>query len=226
MESAVVEQEIEKGVVTVEADALAVKVVDEQTYLQAGEILTGIKGVEKKIKEYFKPLKEQAHKAWKGICDRENQELDKLKPAAAHLNRQMVAYHEEEERKRKEEERRLKEEARKREEEERLAAAIEAEKEGDKEIADAILDEPVHIPAPVMAPVAPKVAGLAVKTTWKAHVTSFSLLLKAVAEGKAPAMCLEVNQSFLDAQARAGKGTITFPGVEMREEKSMGGVRR
>lgn len=225
MEQAVIEQEIEQGIAATNTEATGLMVTDAETYQRAGELLKGIKAVEKRIKDYFSPLKAAAHKAWKSICDRENEELLKLKPGADHLNRQMVAYHQEQERIRQEEERRQREEARRREEEERLAAAIEAEKTGQSEVAEAILNEPVHVAAPVVPPATPKIAGQTVATTWKHRVVSLQALVRAVADGKAPITCLQANDVFLGSQARAGKGQISYPGVEFYPEQNMRGVR-
>ena len=219
-------EEISKEIAVVETDATALIVVDNATYLQAGEKLKAFKGLEKKIKTYFEPLKKSAHAAWKQICDRENEELTKLQPGLQHLSKQMTAYNIAQEKIRQEEEKRLQAEAKAREEEERLRAAIEAEASGaSKEETTAILETPVFTPPPIVEKTVPKQAGLAMASIWKHRTTNLLLLCKAVADGKAPITCIQANDTFLGQQARAGKGVIQYPGVEFYSDKGMRGVR-
>lgn len=139
------EPKIEQEIVSLNNKALSLRVIDAESYAVAGEILKSHKEMERHIKIYFEPLKKTAHAAWKTLCNRENEELNKLEPALTHLNKQMTDWYIAEERKRKAEEGRLRQEAIKREEEERLAAAIELEREGYKEEAKAIIDESVYV---------------------------------------------------------------------------------
>mgnify|MGYP001589650164 CR=1 FL=1 len=225
-EIAVKEQEIEKSIGSVQTVATSLVVSSHETYSEAGELLVTIKKVKKTIEEYFKPLKDSAHKSWKGICDREKQEIEKLSPALDHLNKQMTVWYIEQEKIRKAEEDRLRLEALKKEEDERLAAALQAEAEGQEEEAQAILETPIIVPPPMVEKAVPKQAGLAMTTTWKHRVTSLQMLCKAIAEGKAPITCIQANDVFLGQQARAGKGEIKYPGVEFFPGQSMRGVRQ
>lgn len=221
-----IEPQMQKEIGAISEKALALQVIDAESYALAGEILKAHKDMEKHIKTYFEPLKKTAHASWKALCDRENEELNKLKPASQHLNKTMTDWYAEEERKRKAEEARLLDEAKKREEEERLAAAIELEKEGLKEEAKALIDEPVFVPPPIIQKVQPKIAGLSVRTTWEAVVTDKMALIKGVASGAIPQEAIEPNMAFLNNQARALKESLKYAGVIARENKSMGGVRK
>jgi len=227
MESEVIESpELERAIVTTNIDALAIKVTDPVSYEQAAMVWRGFKDLEKQIREKFAGPKKKAFDAHKALTKWEAEELSKLNPGLEWLNRGMTAWRKVEEEKRREEEARLRAEAMKREEEERLQAAIEAEAAGEKEEAAAILETPVFVPSPVVPSSAPKVAGVAMAVTWKCRVIDFMTLVKAVAAGQAPQMCLMPDQQFLDHQARAGKGTITYPGVEIIKEEGMRGVRK
>jgi len=73
-------KEIEQGIVQISNQAMMIQVVDGPSYERAAAMLLPIKDMQKVIKKYFKPLKESAHKSWKIICDRENEELGKLDP--------------------------------------------------------------------------------------------------------------------------------------------------
>lgn len=220
------EQKIENNLVEINNQALTLKITDNGTYSQAGTVLLAYKDLEKQIKNYFKPIKETAHKTWKQICDKENTELEKLKEGINHLSIEMANWNVEQEKIRKAEEERLHQEALKREEEERLQAAIQADTEGNKEEAQAILNEPVFVPPPIVPKSVPKQEGLAMRETWTFRVVDVKALVKAVADGSVPLMAVMPNTTFLGQQARALKGTAKYNGVEFYSEKSMVGVRR
>ncbi len=209
-------KEIERELIAIKTQAMSLQVVDNQTYLQAGEYLKAFKGLERKIKDYFKPLKDASHKAWRNICDRENEEIEKLKPTISYLNSQMVTYNQEQERLRREEAERLRREAEKLAEERKLQAAIEAENAGYKEEAEAILDEPVFIPPPIVAKEIPKIAGQAVVKTWKWRLIDINLV---------PRQYLKVDEVAVNGIARSLKEKAQIPGIEFYPEMSMRGVR-
>lgn len=209
-------KEIESEIVAVETIATALQIVDNETYLQAGSILTGFKDLEKKIKAYFKPLKESAHQAWKIVCDRENQEIEKLHPGLKHLNMQMTTWNITQERIRKEKEEILRQEALKKEEEERLQAALQAEKEGNKAEAEAILEEPVFVPAPIVEKTVPKIDGLGMQTVWQWKIANEALI---------PRTYLKVDEIKINGIVRALKDKTNIPGIEIYSEQSIRRVR-
>lgn len=67
--------------------------------------------------------------------------------------------------------------------------------------------------APVVVTSAPKVSGVSMRETWSAEVDDLMTLVKAVAEGKAPLACLQADMKVLNAQARALKAQLAYPGV-------------
>lgn len=78
------------------------------------------------------------------------------------------------------------------------------------------------ITMPVAAPAPAKVAGVAGRVNYAAQVDDFMALVRAVAEGKAPAECLVANDKFLGAQARAfKKAGPLYPGVTAVAERSL-----
>jgi len=211
------EAQIKQNIASLSESAMMLKVVDVDTYAQAGELLTALKSKEKYIKGLFEDPKSKAHAAWKGICAWENEELNKLKPISQHLNKQMTDWYVVEERKRKAEEDRLRQEAIKREEEERLAAAIELEKEGYKEEAKVVISEPVYVPPPIIEKTQPKVAGLGIRTNWTWKVIDEKLI---------PREYLKIDDVTINGIVRVKKGNTKIPGIAVFEEKSMGGVRK
>jgi len=71
----------------------------------------------------------------------------------------------------------------KREEEARLQAAIEAEKAGQKDVAEEILASPIEEPVVVTPQEVPKINGGPVfRTIWDMEVTDFEALVRAVAK--------------------------------------------
>lgn len=224
-------EEVTQEITVIDQRVMSIKVIDNETFIQAGEIFKAIGAMEKKIKLFFNGttenpgMKAKAYSTWKSICAAEDAELSKLKPLKDHVNKEQTVYSIEQEKIRKAVEERLRLAAIKKEEEDRLAAAIQAEAEGATEEAEEILETPVIFPPPIVEKSVPKVAGQALATTWKHRVTSLQLLCKAVAEGKAPITCIQANDVFLGQQARAGKGEIKYSGVEFFSEQSMRGVR-
>jgi len=217
MTDEIVVKEIEQEINTVGGQALSLVVKDNATYSQAGGILVLHKNLEKKIKAYFKPLKDSAHKAWKIICNRENEEIEKLEPAIKHLNKQMTTWNLEQERIRKEQEDKLRREAEKAEEERRLQSALEAEKAGAKEEAEAILNEPVFVPPPIVEKTTPKVAGQSMTTTWRWKLEDINLV---------PRQYLTTNDTAINAVVRSLKDKTNIAGIKIYPESSMRGVRQ
>ena len=212
-------KEIEKELIKVEINAIALQVTDNETYAQAGTLLIGYKELGKTIKNYFKPLKENAHKAWEVICDREKEELNKLQPGIQHLNKQMVTYNIEQEQIRKAEEDRLRDEAEKAERERRLGLALKAVEAGEEEEAKAILEEPGFIPPPIVEKTVPKQVGLAMVTIYKWRLVDINKVPK-------PYLQLRVNEAAVNQTVKALKAQTNIPGIEVYSEQSMRGVRK
>ena len=212
-------KEIEKELIKVEINAIALQVTDNETYAQAGTLLIGYKELGKTIKDYFKPLKENTHKAWEVICDREKEELDKLQPGIQHLNKQMVTYNIEQEQIRKAEEDRLRDEAEKAERERRLGLVLKAVEAGEEEEAKAILEEPGFIPPPIVEKTVPKQVGLAMVTIYKWRLVDINKVPK-------PYLQLRVNEAAVNQTVKALKAQTNIPGIEVYSEQSMRGVRK
>ena len=212
-------KEIEKELIKVEINAIALQVTDNETYAQAGTLLIGYKELGKTIKNYFKPLKENAHKAWEVICDREKEELNKLQPGIQHLNKQMVTYNIEQEQIRKAEEDRLRDEAEKAERERRLGLVLKAVEAGEEEEAKAILEDPGFIPPPIVEKTVPKQAGLAMVTIYKWRLVDINKVPK-------PYLQLQVNEAAVNQTVKALKAQTNIPGIEVYSEQSMRGVRK
>ena len=214
-----IQQETSKALTIVEsAHSLVIKDVTDYRYAQVT-----MKEVKDRIKELTdtrmaqtRPLDESKAKiiAFFAIP------LEKLEKAKGYLNQIMVKFTEEQETKRREEERRLQEEARKRAEEEALQQAIEAEAAGDKEEAEAIIQEPVYVPPIKVVSEIPKSKESHIRETWSCELISLEELVKGISEGKAPLMAVKADMVFLNEQARAYKQALKIAGVRAVSKKT------
>lgn len=210
-----------------EVNALALSVPDQakqitaiktdEDYTRAGNILLTIKEIRKKIEATFKPIKQKMDAAKKEVLNQEKAADQPLAEAEAYIKPLIAGYMAEQERLRLEEEKHLREIARKEEEERQLQAAIQAEAEGQKEEADAIISAPVQA-APVVVPKSiPKVAGVAMVKQWKFRV---------VDAAKVPRQYLMVDEQKIGAVVRALKDQTNIPGVEVYSVDSISAGRR
>jgi hypothetical protein len=163
--------------------------------------------------------KAKAYEAYQSALRLHDDPIKELQDArlnkATGLKQHVIVWDQEQERIRLAEQRRLEEKARKRAEEEQIAAALQAEAEGDAETAQAIIAEPVYVP-PVVVPREPvqKSRLTAGRENWNAQVTDLMALVRAVAAGTASINYLEANMTALNQIARAQKSTMSVPGVK------------
>lgn len=115
--------------------ATGLRVVDEGSHALATDLLRVGKDMVKQIKDFFTPLKQDAHASWKGLCDKESEELAKLMPTINGLDRAVVNYRVEQGRIRREaeEKARQQEEERRRLEERTMREAEEATRRAEAE---------------------------------------------------------------------------------------------
>lgn len=219
-------------------------VADDATYAEAVEYAKlGRAGI-KRVTDLLGPRKADAHKSWKGLCDLESQLCQPFKDVAQAADQKAVAYFQAQEAARKaaeeaaqREQERLQREAdaraeaeaarlRKEAEDAAMEAAVAAAERGDTQTATRILEAPVII-EPVVAPVMiappvavqapPKVAGYAVRQTWKSECVDLKAVVLAAASGNAAALAmLQFNQTAGDGFARSTKGSVPVPGVRFR----------
>lgn len=187
----------------------------------AGEDLKTIKGRQKALEEartkITKPLLE-AQRAVNALFEGPKQLLAE---AESIIKRGILTYQDGEERKRRAAEAAAAEAARK--ERERLEAqAAKAAAAGKVEKAEALQATAAAIPERVeIASSAPKVSGIASKTTWRAEVTDKMALVKYVAEHPEWLALLEVNTTSLNGLARSQKSALALPGVRAVEERQL-----
>lgn len=124
-----------------------IRVVDATTYKQAGEALIFLKDLEKKVKEYFAPIKSSTYSAWKSICEKEKEELTKITAVINSINNEMMAWQK-------------KQEEIKKELEAKLRAEVEAQSEDD------------FVPPPIVQANIPVVDGLTTRENWDFEIVN------------------------------------------------------
>jgi len=210
-------QNLDKEVSIIERQAMAIDVSSDLGYSAAGSLLVQIKDMQKKIKEYWSPLKSATDKAHKDVVAREKEMLQPIAGAEIILKGKMGEYtkrqrqiaEELEARKRREAE----EEAAK-----KLAEAAALENSGDNLGADyAMAEAEVYEQYANFVTVdvkKPKVQGVSTTKSWK---------IKSIDPNLVPTFFNGIELRPVDKAAvlrlvKASKGSIIIPGVEIEED--------
>ena len=202
--------------------AAAVHIVDAASYTRAAEERKALRAFDRRVEDFFRPMREAAHKAWKAVCSQESAVRDPLAPAIKTYDAKLAAWDEEQKRIQREEDAKRLAAARQAEEDSRLTQAASLEDAGEDEMASAVLDAPV-VPLAPPRPVAvtPKVEGLSYRTTYKAVVFDLGALVKYVAQHPEFVNLLAPNMAALNSMARAQRQAFALPGVRVAEEKTL-----
>lgn len=203
--------ELETKAVEINAQATSITIKNQATYDSANVFLRNIKALQAQVKDAFRPIIEQAHKAHKIAVAQEKEHLAPLEKAAALISSKMLAYWQEQERSRREAEAKLQAKAEK-ERQEALAKAEAARANGKETRAEKYEEKAASIIAPQLAPSIDK-GGAIIKKLWSAEVYDLRALVTAIAAEKAPLSLIEPNMTAIHAQARAFKDTLNLPGV-------------
>jgi hypothetical protein len=198
-------------------------VTNPDNYTNASEFLKEIKGAQKKVVEFFDPMKKKAHEAWKSICDREGEFLNPLKTAESSLKTKMLAFQRHEEEKRLAEQRHLQAIADEKARKERERLIKEAEKLKTPELKEQRLAEAETFVAPAIEVQSevPEVKGISFRKTWKAELVSKEEFVKAAAVNPMLMTFVEIDMAKLNRIAAATKGEVVYPGVRIFEESNI-----
>lgn len=196
--------------------AKAFTIADQSGYEYVVDIVKKVKDRRKMWANMIKPVKEAARAAWQKVVDLEK-EVDT--PLAVIENEvckpKLVAWEQEQEKKRIAEQERIAAQIKKQEEEAKLAVAVELEAGGNSEAADLVLESPSVAPA-IELPKTTAVKGVSYRDIYSAVVTDKLAFIMAVAAGKIPLEAVTENGPFLNNQAKAFKGALKYPGVEVK----------
>jgi hypothetical protein len=205
--------------------ARAAVIVDDATFLAAGQLTTEIKALRKEIAETFNPIITKAHEAHQEALAQKKRHETPLIEAEGIIKRALSDYDTERQRKADEERRRLEAQARALEEERLLADAIAAEQDGDGEAADQILAEPVVL-APVATIAPAKAEGISFREDWTFELVSIVDVARHVAEHPEDANMLTLNTSAVRQMVRARKNLFRVPGIRAYATKTVAATAR
>lgn len=231
---------VQKEVTPIPDQAKMIIVRDQGTLAKANDFFLTIKGLRKKIADTFNPIIQKAHEAHKEALNQKALIEAPLILAEKYLNGQVTDYTREQNRIREEEERRLREQAIKEEAErrakaevEQLAKAAELEALGEKEAAEALMQEAIEekekpIEVYVPPPGTPKIKlnGATVKTYWHAEVIDLLALCKAIVEGKQPLAYIKPDMPTLNTIAGRLQKELSIPGVKAVSTSSVAATGR
>lgn len=207
---------LSEQVTEIEFQAGAITIDTDDDYQNAAAFGGMLRQRTSDVKEFWKPMKDAAHKAHAEICGKEKAMLQPLENAARILKQTMGAYVAEQERKRREAE----EAARKAAQEEverKMAEAIELEEKGDTVAAEAAVEEAEIMDNAAstvsVASTKPKASGVTTKKDWK---------IVAIDSDKVPTKCMGIDIRPVDAAAvmrliRMSKGQVSIPGIQFKE---------
>lgn len=214
------QNDIERQAMALPEKARLIVVEDNDAMDVADRAKDDIKAMVKTVDEFFKPMADKAFQAHRAITSKWNEVKNPLLEADKYLTAQVKGYLRKCEEIRLAEERRLAEIARKAEEERRLIEAEIAEKEGNHEEAEAIIQEPIYVPPPVVESTAPKADGRKYRTLPRARVIDKMKVIKAVAMNPGLQDLLDINISVANQKAKSFGKTLdsAIPGLQYYEE--------
>lgn len=211
--------------IVLRSQARIIKTPDQS--LLAQEDIKDNKAKQKKIKEFFKPMKDAAKASHQAICDRENSFLEPLIQAEEIDKKKVIVFQAEEDRKREEQTR--KDEAarqeRERKERERIEAqAAAARAAGKTEKAEALEEKAASVvaePTFKPSPAASKAQGTSFKSIWKGEITDIKALCQSILDGRVAPDVIAPNDSAINKLAGVCKNQMVIPGLKFYEEKVM-----
>ena len=218
------EQILAEEVSLVKTEAQKISVVTEKDYAEAAEVLKTVKTKAAEVTEFFKPLKDAAHKAHAEICNREKACLAPLKDAEAVIKNAMKDYLMEQDRLRREAEAAARKAAQE-EAEKRMNEAIAAEQSGDTAKAEQLFAE-----ASVADTLSGNITVLAEKPIVQGVSATKDWEIVSVDADKVPAYLCGIELRPVDLGAvkrliKASKGSVQIPGVTYKETLSMSARR-
>lgn len=185
----------------------------------AADDLKKIKGLAKELDEQRKEITKPLDDEKAGVMDYYRPAQNFLADAESILKNKLNIYLQVVEKRRREEQAKAEEAARK--ERERLEEqARKAEASGKSEKADALRENAAAVSTHVVQE-APKLAGVSVRTLWRAKVIDKRALVEAALNRSDVMSLIQVDETALNKLATALKENLSIPGVEAYSENSM-----
>jgi hypothetical protein len=217
--------EINEFALTVAEQAKLVIIKTSGDCVHACETLKDVVKMRREVADHHRPMIEAAHRAHKIAIEQQKKVDAPLAEAELFLKREIGTFTAAQERIRRAEEQRLQvearkkagEEARKKAEEQTIKDALDAEQDGNSELAESILANPAPIaplviPKVTVAPVIPKQEGIASRTNWKFRIVNESLI---------PREYLKPDEKKIGEMVRTLAAETKIPGVEVFAEETV-----
>jgi hypothetical protein len=218
-------QQLETKALSLFDQANAMKISDQPSYDQAVEFLKGVKALRNEAEIHHRPVIDAAHKAHKAACEALKRIDAPLEQAERTVKQSISTWSTEQERRRRAEEDRLRLEAQRQAEAEAELQIEQAEAEGATEAEVlAMIEQAAMAPAPPPPTVAPSykaAAGVAVRKTWVAEVTSVRSLILFIAQKSEYEYLLKVDEGKLNQLARMQGAALRIPGVRVVEKQTV-----
>jgi hypothetical protein len=205
--------------------AKAFTITDQSGYEYVVDIVKKVKDRRKMWGNLIKPVKEAARSAWQKVVDLEKEVDTPLSVIENEVCKpKLISWEIEQENKRRAEQERISAQLKKQDEEAKLAVAVELEAGGNQQAAEHIINTPTIAPA-IELPRTTAVKGVSYRDQYSAVVIDMKAFVDAVAAGKIPLEAISPNGVFLNTQAKAFKGALAYPGVEVKVNRiaSVGG---
>ena len=220
------EADLEQQALTLYEKVLSISISDQDSYAAAGEVGKGLKELEKKIIDYFEPLRVTAKANYDAVLEKKNAELAPVKEAMDVLRKTMNIFIQEQERIRQEQERIARvaaEEAAKKEREKLLAQAVKAEEKGKDERAESLMEkaEAVYAEPVAVMPVIDKTIRTSAGNITQAKETQITVIdakafISELIKRNMALTMVEVKAGPLKAWVKAN-GFESFPGLSIKQ---------
>lgn len=211
------ESKLDRQVSLIEQQASDVVVASEEDFVLAGELTKQVKEMQKKVTDYWEPMRKSTYEAYSAVNQHKKEMLDPLASAEKILKRKMGDYTIERERRRREQEEAMRKAA-EAEMARKLEEAEEAESRGDAvgaefAMAEAEVMEGVAVSGGIRSQ-APKAKGVSQTKTWKiTKIDSEKVPISLNGMELRP-----VDEKLVLQLIKASKGKIAIPGVEYKED--------
>jgi hypothetical protein len=209
------QEEMDREVSLIEQDAQSIVIANGEDYKVATEMLVNTKRMEKRVIEYWEPMRKSTYDAYTSVNKHKNQMLDPLKAAEKIIKSKISAYDDQKKRELKEREEAMRKFA-EQEVGRKLDEAAEAEAAGDTLRAEYAMAEAEIIDGAAIGTgnyQPPKADGVSRRKTWK---------ITSIDSSKVPISVGGVEIRPVDEKAvlrliKESRGTASIPGVEFEE---------
>lgn len=207
--------ELKKEIVPVIHKANSLVVTNPQEYNFAAGFRKDIKSAQKRVSEFFAPMKKKAYDAWKSITSTESDVLEPLGKALSTVDFKLINYQKQKEKKRLEEQRRLQAKADAKAEREKNRLIKQANNLKTPELKEERLAEVEEIETPVVTVQSEveKVNGMHTRKYWKGKILDEEKFIKWCVENNRFEF-IDINQKEVNAFATRTKGKIEIPNVK------------